>query len=92
MLHRSGIIANRKWVYRLMKLANLVRKRSVRKHVIMRRILTVPERPDQLLATGYNLYLVWSMMDGAICSASWTVTPENGWHTHSVPIVEQMKL
>ncbi|MGC1133575.1 MAG: IS3 family transposase, partial [Nitrososphaeraceae archaeon] len=49
MLHRSGITAaNRKKVYRLMKLANLVRKRSVRKHVIIKRILTVPERPDQL--------------------------------------------
>lgn len=49
MLHRSGIAAvNRKKVYRLMKLANLVRKRSVRKHVIMKRILTVPERQDQL--------------------------------------------
>jgi len=46
---RSGIAAlNRKNVYRLMKLANLVRKRSVRKHVIIKRILTVTERPDQL--------------------------------------------
>jgi hypothetical protein len=43
MLHRDGIAANRKKVYRLMKLANLVRKRSVRKHVIIKRILTVPE-------------------------------------------------
>jgi putative transposase len=50
MLHRSGEItaANRKKVYRLLKLANLVRKRSVRKHVIIKRIFTVPERPDQL--------------------------------------------
>ncbi|MGH9953745.1 MAG: IS3 family transposase, partial [Nitrososphaeraceae archaeon] len=48
MLHRSGITANRKKVYRLLKLANLVRKRRVRKHVIIKRILTVPERPDQL--------------------------------------------
>ena len=48
MLHRSGITANRKKVYRLLKLANLVRKRSVRKHVIIKRILTVPERQDQL--------------------------------------------
>ena len=48
MLHRGGITANRKKVYRLLKLANLVRKRSVRKHVIIKRIFTVPERPDQL--------------------------------------------
>lgn len=48
MLHRSGIITSRKRVYRLMKLANLVRKKSVRKHVIMKRILTIPERPNQL--------------------------------------------
>ena len=48
MLHRSGITANRKKVYRIMKLANLVRKRSVRRHVIIKRILTIPERPDQL--------------------------------------------
>lgn len=48
MLYRSGIVTSRKKVYRLMKLANLVRKKSVRKHVIMKKILTVPERPDQL--------------------------------------------
>ncbi len=36
MLHRSGITANRKKVYRIMKLANLVRKRSVRRHVIIK--------------------------------------------------------
>ena len=47
-LRRSGVITSRKKVYRLMKLANLVRKKSVRKHVIMKRIFTVPERPDQL--------------------------------------------
>jgi len=48
MLHRRGITTSRKKVYRLMNLANLVRKKSVRKHVIMKRILTVAERPDQL--------------------------------------------
>ena len=58
MLHRSGIIANRKKVYRLMKPANLVRKKSVRKHVIIRDPYnTRKTRPT--LATGYNLYLVW---------------------------------
>ena len=41
MLRRSGIIAvNRKKVYRFMKLTNLVRKRSVGRHVIIKRILT----------------------------------------------------
>ena len=36
MLHRSGITANRKRLYRMMKIANLVRKRSVRRHVIIK--------------------------------------------------------
>jgi len=62
MLHRSGITANRKKVYRLMKLANLVRKRSVRKHVIMKRILTVPERPDQLWQQ--DITYIWCGHDG----------------------------
>ena len=62
MLHRSGIITNRKKVYRLMKLANLVRKRSVRKHVIMKRIFTVPERPDQLWQQ--DITYIWCGHDG----------------------------
>jgi len=59
---RSGIAANRKKVYRLMKLANLVRKKSVRKHVIMKRILTVPERPDQLWQQ--DITYIWCGHDG----------------------------
>ena len=62
MLHRSGITTNRKKVYRLMKLANLVRKKSVRKHVIMKRILTVPERPDQLWQQ--DITYIWCGHDG----------------------------
>lgn len=62
MLHRSGIAVNRKKVYRLMKLANLVRKKSVRKHVIMKRILTVPERPEQLWQQGITY--IWCGHDG----------------------------
>jgi putative transposase len=63
MLHRNGIAAvNRKKVYRLMKLANLVRKRSVRKHVIIKRILTVPERPDQLWQQ--DITYIWCGHDG----------------------------
>jgi putative transposase len=62
MLHRSGIAVNRKKVYRLMKLASLVRKRSVRKHVIMKRILTVPERPDQLWQQ--DITYIWCGHDG----------------------------
>ena len=62
MLHRSGIAVNRKKVYRLMKLANLVRKKSVRKHVIMKRILTVPERPDQLWQQ--DITYIWCGHDG----------------------------
>lgn len=59
---RSGITANRKKVYRFMKLANLVRKKSVRKHVIMKRILTVPERPDQLWQQ--DITYIWCGCDG----------------------------
>lgn len=62
MLHRSGITANRKKVYRLMKLANLVRKRSVRRHVIIKRILTIPERPDQLWQQ--DITYIWCGHDG----------------------------
>jgi transposase InsO family protein len=63
MLRRSGITAvNRKKVYRLMKLANLVRKRSVRKHVIIKRILTVPERPDHLWQQ--DITYIWCGHDG----------------------------
>jgi putative transposase len=63
MLHRSGIITNRKKVYRFMKLANLVRKKSVRKHVIIKRILTaVPERPDQLWQQ--DITYIWCGHDG----------------------------
>ncbi len=62
MLHRNGIAVNRKKVYRIMKLANLVRKRSVRKHVIIKRILTVPERPDQLWQQ--DITYIWCGHDG----------------------------
>ncbi|MGH9995100.1 MAG: IS3 family transposase [Nitrososphaeraceae archaeon] len=62
MLRRSGIITSRKKVYRLMKLANLVRKRNVRKHVIMKRILTVPERQDQLWQQ--DITYIWCGRDG----------------------------
>jgi len=59
---RSGIIASRKKVYRLMKLANLVRKASVRKHTItVKRFLTVPGREaGPPLAAGHHLHLVWT--------------------------------
>jgi putative transposase len=62
MLRRSGIVANRKKVYRLMRLANLVRKRSVRKHLVTKRILTVPERPDHLWQQ--DITYVWCGQDG----------------------------
>ena len=48
ILDRSEIITSRKKVYQLIELPNLLRKISVRKHVIMKWILTIPERPDQL--------------------------------------------
>lgn len=62
MLHRRGITTSRKKVYHLMKLANLVRKKSVRKHVIMKRILTVAERPDQLWQQ--DITYIWCGHDG----------------------------
>jgi len=62
MLRRNRIAVNRKRVYRLMKLANLVRKKSVRKHVIMKRILTVPERPDHLWQQ--DITYIWCGHDG----------------------------
>lgn len=62
MLRRSGVITSRKKVYHLMKIANLVRKRSVKKHVIMKKILTVPERPDQLWQQ--DITYIWCGHDG----------------------------
>jgi putative transposase len=62
MLHRRGITTSRKKVYHLMKLANLVRKKSVRKHVIIKRILTVAERPDQLWQQ--DITYIWCGHDG----------------------------
>ena len=62
MLQRSGIAVNRKKVYRIMKLANLVRKRNVRKHVIVKRMLTVPERPDHLWQQ--DITYIWCGQDG----------------------------
>jgi transposase InsO family protein len=61
MLCRAGIQVSRKKVYRIMKLANLVRKRSVRKHMIPKKMLTVPDKPDRLWQQDiYYLYLVWT--------------------------------
>lgn len=62
MLRRSGIAANRKKVYRYMKLANLVRKRSVRKHLIPKKMLTIPDRPDCLWQQ--DITYVWCGNDG----------------------------
>jgi transposase InsO family protein len=90
MLHRSGITANRKKVYRLLKLANLVRKRSVRKHVKIKRILTVPERPDQLWQQ--DITYIWCGHDRwCYLFSILDVILENGLHTHSVPNVVQIK-
>ena len=90
MLHRSGITANRKKVYRIMKLANLVRKRSVRKHVIIKRILTVPERPDHLWQQ--DITYIWCGHDRWCYLFSILDCYTREWlHTHSVPNVVQMK-
>lgn len=62
MLRRSGIVVSRKKVYRLMKVANLVRRRSVRKHLVTKRILTVPERPDHLWQQ--DITYIWCGQDG----------------------------
>jgi putative transposase len=62
MLCRRGMFASRKKVYRLMKLANLVRKASVRKHAIVKRFMTVPERPDHLWQQ--DITYIWCGQDG----------------------------
>lgn len=48
MLHRGGVVVSRKRVYRLMKLTNLVKRMSVRRHLVKRRELVVPKGPNEL--------------------------------------------
>lgn len=62
MLHRSGIIANRKRVYRLMKLINLVKTRRVRRHMVTRHELVVPKGPNELWEE--DITYVWCGVDG----------------------------
>lgn len=62
VLKRNGIHVNRKKVYRLMKIANLVKRRSVRKHAIRRRTLLVPVRPNHLWEQ--DITYIWSGNDG----------------------------
>lgn len=62
MLHRAGITMSRKRVYRIMKLANLTRKRSVRKHIFGKKMLTVPSGPDQLWQQ--DITYIWCGTDG----------------------------
>lgn len=62
MLRRNGIVVNRKKVYRLMKIANLIRKRSVRKHIVVKRFLTIPDRPDRLWQQ--DITYIWCGQDG----------------------------
>ncbi len=61
MLKRKGIHANRKKVYRLMKIANLIKRRSVRKH-IARRTITIPVRPNHVWEQ--DITYVWCGRDG----------------------------
>lgn len=62
MLHRSGIHVSRIKVYRIMKLANHTRKRSVRKHIVTKKMLTVPTGPDKLWQQ--DITYIWTGNDG----------------------------
>jgi putative transposase len=62
MLRRAGIQVSRKKVYRIMKLANLVRKKSMRKHFIVKQLLTVPDKPDCLWQQ--DITYIWCGNDG----------------------------
>lgn len=62
MLRRSGIIVSRKRVHRLMKLTNLVKSRSVRKHLVKRRELVVPKGPNELWEE--DITYIWCGRDG----------------------------
>lgn len=62
MLRRNGTIVSRKRVYRLMKLTNLVKRRSVRKHQVKRRELVVPKGPNELWEQ--DITYIWCGRDG----------------------------
>lgn len=62
MFRRSGTVVSRKRVYRLMKLANLVKRRSVRKHLVKRWELVVPKRPNELWEE--DTTYIWCGKDG----------------------------
>jgi putative transposase len=62
MLRRSGITVSRKRVYRIMKLTNLVKRRSVRKHLVKRRELVVPKGPNELWEE--DITYIWCGSDG----------------------------
>jgi putative transposase len=62
MLRRTGITISRKKVYRYMKLANLVRPRSVRRHLVIKKMLAVPDRPDCLWQQ--DITYIWCGTDG----------------------------
>jgi putative transposase len=61
MLRRKGVHVNRKKVYRLMKAANLVKRRSVRRH-IRKRTLTIPVRANHLWEQ--DITYIWCGKDG----------------------------
>ncbi|MEM3118081.1 MAG: IS3 family transposase [Nitrososphaerales archaeon] len=62
MLKRKGMHVNRKKVHRLMKIANLIKRRSVRKHAIRKRTLTVPVRSNHLWEQ--DITYIWCGNDG----------------------------
>jgi putative transposase len=47
LLRKAGLSVNRKKVYRLMKITNLIKRRSVRKYQA-RRTITIPVRPNHV--------------------------------------------
>ncbi|GIU71820.1 MAG: hypothetical protein KatS3mg003_1299 [Candidatus Nitrosocaldaceae archaeon] len=48
ILNREGIKINRKKVYRLLKILNLIKRNSIRNKIIRKRVITVATKPNQL--------------------------------------------
>jgi len=61
LLRMNGMHVNRKKVYRLMKVANLIKSRRVRKYVA-RRTITIPDKPNHVWEQ--DITYVWCGNDG----------------------------
>ncbi len=61
MLRRNGLHVNRKKVHRLMKIMNLIKRRSVRR-CMAKRSVTIPEKPNHLWEQ--DITYIWCGRDG----------------------------